>query len=279
MSVWRKAIYASFCLALLSALYFTPTPIYLEILNQARQLYVRALFKKTVVVNGLDLLAERDLHLERFEDWPVLSWHLKGSQIEGAIGSNPMLSGAELKRCSRFSWNCFELELKERSPAFLASLQERIWLVGSDGTFISPIPGNQEFNARLKTLIEQRKVKSLNSTPLVSGLVPDGTAAQFLKARADLVSSALDALKQNLKYTVKGVELQPSGELAVNFQELPAQAVFSGAENSRLVKEISRFNRVMRELQGREASVGKIDLTFDSFAVVSLRSDSAQVTG
>lgn len=261
-----------FALALLGAGYFVPASTYQPYLDQIKHQAQDALYKKTIVVNGLSLLAEHDLHLERFQDWSVVSWHLRGDKIERDLATNPFISQAKLSRCDKYSWSCFKLELTERSPAFLAALQNRIWIVGNDGAFVSPLPGNPDFNARLKTMIEQRKVKSLNSSPLVSGLMPEGAASQAVKARIDLVSAAIDALKANVRYPVDQVKLQPNGELVVSFKDLPSAVTFSAPENDqkKLIKQIARFNRVMRELAGREESVEKLDLTYESFAVVSL---------
>jgi len=233
------------------------------------------LYRKSVNITGLKLLSDADLKLEGYAERSNLWWLFNRAEIEQALRSNALIQEVNLSPCSLLSFSCFNLKIEERNPELLASMGKGIWLVGSDGGFISPIPGEESFNQKLKQLIQDKKIKSLNQNVIVTGLLPNDASLNILKPRFEYVKNAIGNIEAETALKVKKVQINDSGEMEVKFENFPFLAVFGVGQHSadRLGKEVRRLTRILKEFKGREENLQRIDLAFDALAVVKLNQD------
>jgi hypothetical protein len=224
------------------------------------------LTEKELNISGLQVLNRVDILKELPVSKSVAWWLTNAREVEAALEKNVLVQKATVHRCSDFSLRCFEISIVERQPTFIAALGDRVWLIGEDGGFITPIPRKQ-FEAKGVNVVPGK-------TPiLVEGLLSESVSPDLAKARIQYVKLVIGAVENELALRVSWVGLRDNGETALKFVGRDFEAVFDVADQDmgRVREESQRLKTVLSQLGDKAADVARIDLAFDKVAVVKLK--------
>lgn len=223
--------------------------------------------EKQINITGLSVLNRsdiiKDLPLKKSVRW----WLMNSAEIEASLERNVLVQNAEVKRCERFSVRCFDVTVHEREPAFITSLNDTVWLIGSDGAFITPVPKKQ-FEAKGANVVMGR-------TPIVvEGLLSESVSPDAAKARIQYVKAMISTIEPETGLKVVWVGLRRNGETALRFAGLDLEAVFDVGESdqSKVKEEAQRLKTVLNQFGDRAKDIARVDLAFDKVAVAKLKS-------
>lgn len=228
-----------------------------------------ALDEKRVELSGLERLSKEDvrvlLPMQRNNLW----WFANSEEIANSLKRHPVIETAKVSACPNSSWydiTCYALIIRERPARFVAVLGEESWLVGADGVFIAPVH-------RLEGTHElKRYQKDLKSAIFVSGLGDSIHSPEVVKAKLQVISSAVDTISSRSRLGVSKITFFGNDELEVIFKGLSAPVTFQ-IENGgplQLAVQTERLNKIIADLRRAGTEATKIDLAFDNLAVVKL---------
>jgi hypothetical protein len=227
---------------------------------------------KEIRLSGLQVLSRSDILKELPFDESVLWWQMNRSEIISRLQRNPLIQKAQVRRCDGSSVRCFEVSIAERQPAFLALVGDRVWLLGEDGGFMTPVP-RKEYERRGAAI-----VPGTRSPVIVEGIVDADLSPEVVKGRIQFVKNLISVVEPKISLSVERVSLRPNGEASLWFRSLAFEAVFAsgGRDLDRLHEEAERLRAVLAQLGERRAQLERVDLGFDRVAVAKLRSDALQ---
>lgn len=219
-----------------------------------------ALFVKDIRVDGLDTLSRLEIEKSLPMEKSVLWWIINTPTIAAKLANSPAIKSAAVVSCDPWvvrKWGCFAVQITERQPRFLVTLDNVRWLVGDDAGFIKPLD---------------------NGGTVPEGVVPlDGfqSVSKSSDITRQLVASLLDGLRIVEKETnarITGAALQGSGEFAVKIEGFKFEARFElpieGGSNLRA--QASRFAKLIAELGERAADIESVDLAYNKVAIVKV---------
>lgn len=215
-----------------------------------------ALYSREFRIHGLQRVSRAEI-LERLpQEESNFTWIFSPEHVVQRMKQDARIKEASLKRCSFFSFSCFELEVVERQPAFITQLGSRPWLVSEDGGFIRPL--EQEVQPAL---------------PVVEGVLTESLSPELMKSRLAYVAKAIKILEDVLGAKAEQVVLSKSGELSLSFKELPFPVIFDGSRSdfSRLEIEAARLKKILARPGVNFRDIEKIDLAFKRLGVVKLK--------
>lgn len=219
---------------------------------------------KEVRIEGLSVLSrtevEKALPLERSAVW----WKLHETDIQARLSQNPWVADAIVSACPGTlggSWGCFLVSVTERTPRFLATVDNTRWIIDRDGSFIVPY---SETAARAA------------SGPLISveGLASQNSSPDVVRAQLGAASRLLDTLEKGVGRGITGLQFLTDGDFAVMFEAVPFPVVFGAGPDSKvpLAEQAQRCGQLLKRVQDRFGDIVKVDLAFDRVGVIKFRS-------
>jgi hypothetical protein len=218
---------------------------------------------KEVRIEGLSVLSrteiERALPLERSAVW----WKLHETDIQARLSQNPWVADAVVSSCPGSfsgSWGCFLVSVTERTPRFLATVDNTRWIIDRDGSFIVPYT---EGAARTGggALVSVEGLASQNSSP------------DIVRAQLGAATRLLDTVQQGVGRKITGLQFLTDGDFAVTFQAVPFPVVFGAGPDAKvpLAEQSQRCGELLKRVQDRFSDILKIDLAFDRVGVIKFR--------
>lgn len=251
-------------------------PATLQSLRQSARILVQdLLYRKTLFIEGQEIVTDAEIKAVLPTERTVPWWLFSRRKIRERLERLPYVAVARVSRCHSFSWSCFILKLEEHVPDFLALIDDQVWVVAADGSFIVPVSSRAEVDRIFSANARQIKGDPL----LVSGIFAHQASPEVVEARARYVRRAVSIIEEHSGFDVRAVSILDNAELTVDFDSLQPRARFDFGEVNldRLADEAVRFRKVIDELGPRTASIREIDLAFNRLAVVKpleLRSES-----
>ncbi len=240
--------------AIVSQLYF-PKEVD-DVSWSIRKTIDRAVYRLDVEFLGLSRLRQEDLEVVLPVEKPFWWWLVSAPTIEKALVAQPLVKSATVSRCAWYSLKCFQIAITERQPVTLVSLQSGWWLVGDDGGVIGPV----------STEGRQRSV-----LPIVLGSDRFETTPQVLREKLLEVLELLNLLKGN---TPRTVTFSGDSEVLLGFESNHPEVLLELGVLPRVVEQLTRLAEVSAQLGERLRSVRRIDLAFQSQAVVTFQEPS-----
>lgn len=244
----------------------------LEYLKRTKEWGADFIFRKEIEISGNDILSTEQISRALPLSSPLFLWWLNTSVIESELLKYPIISEANIERCKRSnSWRCFHLSLKEREASFLAEVNNKIWILGPDGTFLLPLEV-KDVKREVELLLD-REVRPL---VLLQGLQADVNAPDLIRGRVAYLSQAITVLTSEVKRRPRVIDMTNQGEMKVSFQNGGFKATFGfhGADLSTVGEEARRLALLLQKFPGREHQIKEIDLAFKKVAVVQFIHDS-----
>jgi cell division septal protein FtsQ len=226
-----------------------------------------ALYHREVRVVGATLLdhdhVRNEFALERSNFW--IRTHLR--EAEATLLSNSLIAHATVEPCSLISLGCFSVTIQERRPAaiVLSQQEEKAWVVGEDGGFITPLTREEYRNGR-------HKVFEQEGEPLivVRGVWGEQAAPDEVRARIVRVLQALRFFAEELSFSIAYITYTQANIIEVRFRELPFVAAFE-LDSETLRERANRFRKIVADLEGDYGKISRIDLGFSAMGVVRLK--------
>lgn len=256
--VMRKILLFLLLITVICVLLLSNQPALQPYTSPVRQKLNEFWYEKTIEVSGLNRLSQDYVRSRLPHEKAVWWWLVNEKKIITGLKRNLAIKSVELKRCSFLSWGCFNLNLVEREPFFVAKLGEKYWLIDSDGAFIAPY---------------RKAHKSMFDLPIVQGLESIKLAPQISEARLKYVARAIPFIESALDLKVKELQFQKNGELLVTIRPQHFKLLLSADDYSmkRLQEELLRAKQVLKEIAGSEHLVEQIDLALHRQAVLRWR--------
>jgi cell division septal protein FtsQ len=210
-------------------------------------------YQKVISVSGLKSIQEYEVMEVLPADRSVGWWNRNLDAVGTELRKDPRVKAVAVSRCNEgaVSLYCFEVKVEEREPKFLANLAGKLWIVGDDGGFISPVDGKDV----------------PPSLPEVFGLRGD---VQLVQALASRISVALEDIDTIVGHKISSLAVDRNGELRAQFEDLPFAAVFSfsGHDELTVADQARRLVALLQAKQAQLATIKEVDLAFDKLAVV-----------
>ncbi len=222
----------------------------------------RIRFDKELRFQGLDLLERADLEAlvptERSNFW----WEFNRGDVASSLREHALVSAVEVARCGTLEWGCFSVVVTERRPEFVTEFGGKAWLVSADGAFMGRAPRS--------ALDESNTPRAAFNPVLLKGLDFDRSSPDTLKARLDLIRTAIAEIEAGGGEEVRTARLIGASDLEVRFESRTFTVTFGlpDGDTERLRDEVARYNRVLEELGEKHRLVRSIDLAFERVAVV-----------
>ena len=221
----------------------------------------RMLFEKTIYFSGLQLVSEEALSAALPTDRSALWWQLHRDTVPALLKQHPFVADASMASCADSWWSCFRIEVKERRPRALVQLKDGVWAVDARGAFLQPVSAAAvERNAQRRVL------------PLVQGVDLEFGSPEVARARTRYAVHAMELIEQESGKRVEEVVMSSNGEISLRFRDLPFTAVFDsdGESLARVSDEARRLQALLAEFHGREQAIARVDLAYNTLAVVKL---------
>jgi len=229
------------------------------------------IYSMTFKFTGLERLRAEDLEVIMPTAKPFWWWLSSGPTVESSLLQNPLVKQASFSRCTWYSVKCFTVKIIERAPSAIISLQERFWLVGEDGGVIGPVSKSGVTGSLL---------------PTISGLERFEATPQILRDRLLLVLQLFSSLKK----PSTGVAIHPvktvaffgdSDVLVTRATETEApdyvpEVVFALVPPEHIGEQVERLAEVEAQLGSKLLTVQRIDLAFQSQAVITFKAPTAE---
>ena len=218
---------------------------------------------KEVRIEGLSVLSRTEVERALPFDRSVVWWKLHSTDIQGRLGQNPWVAEASVSRCEGSyiaTWGCFVVSVTERTPTFVATVDNTRWIIDRDGSFIVPFG---EASARLGggVLVGVEGLASRNSSPDV------------VRAQLSAATRLLDTIERAVGRPISGLQFLSHGDFAVTFEGVPFPVVFGAGPDSKvpLAEQGERCSELLKRLHDRFPDILKVDLAFDRVGVVKFR--------
>jgi hypothetical protein len=265
------------------ALHFLDNP---EAFRQVAQSVGRgvesAVYTKDIRIEGLKILSrtevERLLPLTRSVVW----WMSNAPVIQARAEESPWIESAVLDSCpggaleawgggaiGLRAWGCFVLSITERTPRFIAMVDNEEWLIAHDGAFLLP----------LSTILQQHRqgddeklAVDVRGLTRVTGLASRLNSPDLLAAQLGVAREGVEVMSKRVGRSINSIDFSGKAELSVHFKGVPFPVVFSAVDEAVSLSEQSeRCALVLRQFRDRFGEVEKIDLAFERVGVVKLK--------
>ncbi len=226
----------------------------------------RLLNDKEIEIEGLSVLTRADILKDLPLHETILWWKTHGREVEVSLERNPLIQDATVMSCAEKSLNCFDIQIKEREPAYIVNLGDRVWLLGADGGFITPVP-KKEFLLKGAGIVHARV-----APVIVEGLLEESASPDVVKGRIAYVRSVIEVVEPETGLKVRAIEVRSNGEASLRFHGYDLRAVFdAGAEHlDRVREEARRLKTVLDNFGDQATRIAQVDLAFDKVAVTTL---------
>ena len=261
----RRIFLAILIAAMILCFYWIYNPKHVErYIRLGGQAIYNFWFEKELLIAGDSNLSDKTIKDLLPTEQSIFWWLMNMDIIEGDLKRNPWIIKADVHPCTSSIiglWGCFVVNIEERKPSFLVTEGDVTWLVGEDGGFFSPL------TPRLRELYKDRKLC------LLKGFYDDSPSAELFNARFRYVYEAVKIIEKRMHRRISSVELLPSGELEVSFDDNAYSVVFSGGlDGAELLHfELDRLDVLLGQFEGKEDTIKKIDLAFNKLAVVTFK--------
>jgi hypothetical protein len=218
---------------------------------------------KEVRIEGLSVLSRTEVERALPFDRSVVWWKLHSTDIQGRLEQNPWIAEANVARCDGSyiaTWGCFVVSVTERTPTFVATVDNTRWIIDRDGSFIVPYG---EASARLGSGVLVG----------VEGLASRHSSPDVVRAQLSAATRLLDTVERAVGRPISGLQFLTHGDFAVTFEGVPFPVVFGAGHDSKvpLAEQGERCAELLKRLQDRFADILKVDLAFDRVGVVKFR--------
>lgn len=247
--ILRSALFGAACVV--AQLYF-PNEVD-EISWSIRKWIGQTVYHVDVKFTGLSRLRSEDLEVLLPTEKPFWWWIVSAPTVEKDLVGQPLVKSVNIVRCSWYSLKCFEISVTERKPAALVSLQTGWWLVGDDGGAIGPVSDEGRANSEL---------------PAVLGGERFETTPQVLRERVMTVLDLLAALGSGAP---KSIRFSSDSEVLLDYGANLPEVLLELGMPAWISEQLTRLAEVRAQLGERFNEVKRIDLAFQSQAVVTFR--------
>jgi hypothetical protein len=221
--------------------------------------------EKEVQFEGLALLDRTQVLALLPMDKTFTWWRSNRAEIEHGLTSHPLIAAAHVTPCGGLQMRCFSINIQERVPSFLASLGDKVWLLGDDGGFIAPVPQNK--------LKEGITLPNGKPAIWVVGIVAEQNSPEVVRSRIQYVRKLVDLIETHSGKAVREVAIREGGEAGIRLQGLELLAIFDVSREEqfdRVIEEAQRLKRLLSEFGDRSNRIAQVDLAFNKVAVVKL---------
>ena len=223
------------------------------------------IYDKRVSLSGLNRLDVEDLKEIIPSHKSVIWWLINSSEIEKKLLSNAYIQQARLSRCKGLRWGCFEIEILERKPKFLALLGGEVWTLGDDGGFIAPIK-HKSVDFGIKENFKQ----DLKEAVLIKGLLERQYSPDILEAELARLIKVLEIVEDETKLKVQELVMQVDSDLSLKFHlyDFSVKIEFRDENLNKIKDQAQRLRKVLSATRADIKEIAEIDLAFDKLAVV-----------
>ncbi len=244
----------------LQRIYFIYFPQELDYASWSiRKSFDLAIYNVEIEFIGLSRLRNEDLEVLLPTEKPFWWWLVSAPTIEKALVGQPLVKSAVVSRCAWYSIKCFLVSVVERQPVALVSLRGGWLLVGDDGGVIGPV--SDDGRAR-------------SSLPIVIGSDRFETTPQVMREKLLAVLELFIALEPNSPTTVA---FSSDSEVLLGFDTNHPEVLLELGTPSRISEQLTRLAEVSAQLGERLSQAQRIDLAFQSQAVVTFRGDGGKL--
>lgn len=224
---------------------------------------------RQIRVEGLSILSRTEIEKALPNNRSAVWWKLNDTQIQGMLKKNPWIADATVSQCPGSlsgAWGCFVISVKERVPAYVATVDQSLWLIDRDGSFITPL-ADATSRGYSASLVSVRGLASRSSSP------------DLVRAQLASATHLLEDIRESVDREVESLEFIGNGDFSVSFTGLPFPIIFGGSRDSKVsVREQGvRCAELLRHIQDRFSEIEKIDLAFDRVGVVKFRAAPPQL--
>ena len=217
------------------------------------------LFKRELYFSGLALLSEASLLGEIPETVSNLTWKFGRASLTSMLLQNPLVKEAKIEACSRLSMRCFQVELQEREPSFVAAFGETDWVVAKDGSLIEPTNNISVLNYEI-----------IDYLPRIENLSMGISSSALVKSRSRYLADLISDVEEASGEQVKSINFDSPGEVLLSLHgfEFKVKLSADNISDKLAEREVNRLAVLLEELEDHLALVQSIDLVFDRIGVV-----------
>ena len=213
----------------------------------------RNVYKIQTSFVGLERLKGEDLEVLLPTDKPFWWWLISAPSIERGLVANPIVKSAAIERCEWYALRCFKINIVERYATALFSLPGGWWLLGDDGVMIGQITADGKARSELPTIEGGAR---FSATPGVM---------------RERILSVLALLSVFNDRDIKSITFSSDTEIILSFTDRSYEVLFELGTPDRVKEQIARLAEVKSQLGERIKDVSRIDLAFNSQAVVRFK--------
>lgn len=206
--------------------------------------------------------ASGELRPEIVQNLPLskhwLWWRFNLRAVSDLLEQDPRILSAKVEMCDDRKWyelGCFSIDVTERTPAFVVSSEDVMWLATEDGALLRRVEADD----------------LADSLPKVESVFMDSPTSEIVRARFRFLIRAIRICEEEVMKRVTSVRWIGNGEFGVSFDGMRFESLFSGSQNDveTVRAEAKRLRKLLRHYAGREVEIGGIDLAYRRVAVVS----------
>jgi len=220
-------------------------------------------------VQGNSLLSESAIQNLLPYEKNNLWWKRHLPELKSSLLKSPLIESVELVSCSYLSINCYQIIVKERTPALIALVRDesKAWVVGEDGGFIAPLTNEQFRRGALDSFGPAGK-KLL----IVRGLWGPKSSSDEVHARVKRLLVASEALDIGAELPIELLTLKDNLELETQYATLPFPVTYDLASDTaeELREKAKRLRIILSEFEGRYQEVKKIDLAYNRLGIAEM---------
>ena len=223
---------------------------------------------KEIRIEGLKVLPRTEVERVLPKDRSVVWWKMNGTDIRSKVEESPWIEEASVESCPEGflrGWGCFVVSVKERTPKFIASVDNERWIIGSDGTFIMPSGGP----------LYGLTADTVSRLVVVEGLASRTHSPDMVRSQLAVTAGSVDTIERAVGRNARVVRLEGRGDVSVIFDGIPFPVVFNASSDSPvpLPEQGVRFVALLSKLKDRYNDVARVDLAFTKVGVVKVRTD------
>ena len=224
--------------------------------------------EKEVRIEGLKVLPRSEVERVLPYDKSVLWWHINGTDIQSKVEESPWIDVATLGSCPEGvvrGWGCFVITVNERTPKFIAAVDNERWIIGDDGAFIMPSGGP----------LYGLDANAINHLVLVEGLASRTHSPDMVRSQLALAANSIATLERVVGRSARSLRFEARGDFSVIFEGVPFPVVFTAATDAPipLAEQGERLVSLIAKLKDRLGDVASVDLAFARVGVVKFRTD------
>lgn len=265
-----RLLYTSLIAASVLLLEYMDNPAFFgRIVASTRSHTSELLSNKEIRIEGLKVLPASEVERYLPFDRSVLWWHVNGTDIQSKIAESPWVSAVSIDSCSWSGiprWGCFVVSIKERSPKFVAMVDNEPWIIDGDGAFIMPSGGPLHG-------LDAEAVKNLVA---IQGLASRAHSPDLVRSQLALAASSIATLEATVGRSARSLRFEDRGDFSVVFAGVPFPVVFTASPDAPLplTEQGERLVALLGKLKDRLGDVARVDLAFARVGVVKFRSES-----